>query len=89
MNNRKLIRFVMAVYAVVVGAAISIPVVSACNSRPAKTAEDYAYEAYCDSVYENDTDYFLDVISESDKYQEYIEKHGNYWEEYDTYKHTH
>lgn len=57
--------------------------------RPVKTAEDYAYEAYCDSMYENDTDYYLDVIEESEKYQDYIEKHGEWWKEYDTYKNTH
>lgn len=42
---------------------------------------DYAYEAYLDSIWDNDHDYYVDVIEETDEYQEYIEKHGEWWEE--------
>ena len=40
---------------------------------------DYAYEHYCDSIYEVNPDYYLDVLVESDKYQSYIDEHGEWW----------
>lgn len=70
-------------------------IISFANIAPKETLKvsssprDYSYESYCDSIYENDTDYFLDVIAESDKYQQYIEEHREYWKEYDCYKETH
>ena len=39
---------------------------------------DYDYEHYCDSVYEVNPDYYLDVLIESDKYQSYINEHGEW-----------
>lgn len=41
---------------------------------------DYVYEAYCDSIWENDPDYYLDCLEETDEYQQYIEQHGYWWE---------
>ena len=40
---------------------------------------DYDYEHYCDSIYEVNPDYYLDVLVETDEYQDYIEKHGEWW----------
>lgn len=40
---------------------------------------DYAYEAYCDSIYEADPDYYLDVLCETDEYCTYVEEHGAWW----------
>ena len=40
---------------------------------------DYAYEAYCDSIYDADPDYYLDVLEESDEYTSYIETYGEWW----------
>lgn len=40
---------------------------------------DLAYEAHCDSIYEADPDYYMDVLSESDEYCAYLEKHGEWW----------
>nr|DAH00232.1 MAG TPA: hypothetical protein [Crassvirales sp.] len=40
---------------------------------------DYNYEHYCDSIYEVNPDYYLDVLVETDKYQSYIEEHGEWW----------
>lgn len=40
---------------------------------------DYAYEHYCDSIYETDSDYYLDVLVETDKFQSYINEHGKWW----------
>lgn len=40
---------------------------------------DYKYEHYCDSIYEVDVDYYYDVLVETDKFQNYIEEHGEWW----------
>jgi hypothetical protein len=40
---------------------------------------DYTYEHYCDSIYIVNPDYYLDVIQESDKYNEYLDEHGEWW----------
>lgn len=40
---------------------------------------DYAYEHYCDSVYEANPDYYLDVLVETDKFQSYLCEHGKWW----------
>lgn len=40
---------------------------------------DYKFEHYCDSIYEVNPDYYLDVLIETDKFQDYIDKHGKWW----------
>lgn len=40
---------------------------------------DYVYEHYCDSVYEANPDYYLDVLVETDKFQSYLTEHGKWW----------
>lgn len=40
---------------------------------------DISYEQYCDSIWTNNSDYYLDVLVESDKYQQYIENNGEWW----------
>ena len=37
------------------------------------------YEHYCDSIYEVNPDYYLDVLIETDKFQSYINEHGEWW----------
>lgn len=50
--------------------------------QPTKVAErNYAYEAYCDSIWNADSDYYMDVLVESDEYQCYIEEHGQWWKD--------
>lgn len=49
-----------------------------CVPTKVDNTRDYAYEAYCDSIYEVDPDYYLDVLSESNEYCSYIEKHGKW-----------
>lgn len=44
-----------------------------------KSTRDYAYEAYCDSIWANDPDYYLDVLCTTDEFQEYIEANGQWW----------
>lgn len=43
------------------------------------STRDYKYEHYCDSIYEVDPDYYLDVLVETDEFQNYIDKHGEWW----------
>lgn len=40
---------------------------------------DYNYEHYCDSIYEVNPNYYFDVLVESDKFQNYIYEHGEWW----------
>lgn len=40
---------------------------------------DYKYEHYCDSIYKVNPDYYLDVLVETDKFQNYLEEHGEWW----------
>jgi hypothetical protein len=48
--------------------------------QPTKVAErNYAYEAYCDSIWEADPDYYLDVFCETDEYCTYVETVGAWW----------
>lgn len=42
---------------------------------------DYQWEWYCDSVFIADPDYYNDVLVETDKFQIYIEEHGQWWDE--------
>lgn len=43
------------------------------------STRDYEYEHYCDSIYEVDPGYYLDVLVETDEFQNYIDKHGEWW----------
>lgn len=40
---------------------------------------DYKYEHYCDSIYECNPDYYLDVLVGTDEFQNYIDEHGEWW----------
>lgn len=40
---------------------------------------NYKYEHYYDSIYEVNPDYYLDVLVETNKFQNYIDKHGEWW----------
>ena len=50
-----------------------------CKPTTAANNRDYAYEAYCDSIYEANPSYYIDVLCESDEYCTYIEEHGEWW----------
>jgi hypothetical protein len=59
---------------------IGILGISLTGCQPTKVAErDYAYEAYCDSIWSVDKDYYMDVLVETDEYQDYLEQHGKWW----------
>lgn len=64
--------------------ASAIGVYSACENSKTFTVRnndtrDYQYEHYCDSIYEVNPDYYLDVLVETDKFKNYIDEHGEWW----------
>lgn len=59
--------------------AIAAIVVIGCKPTKVANNRDYAYEAYCDSIYEANPSYYIDVLCESDEYCIYIEEHGEWW----------
>lgn len=54
--------------------------IAGAHSTKVSNTRDYQYEAYCDSIWESNPDYYMDVIAESDEYCEYLDKHGKWWE---------
>lgn len=62
-------------------ALVAIATVGCAPTKVADTTRDLAYEAYCDSIYEADPDYYLDVLCETDEYCTYLKEHGEWWEE--------
>ena len=60
---------------------IAIAAIVVIGCKPTKVADnrDYAYEAHCDSIYEANPSYYIDVLCESDEYCTYIEEHGEWW----------
>lgn len=60
--------------------AIAAIVVIGCKPTKVANNRDYAYEAYCDSIYEANPSYYIDVLCESDEYCTYIEEHGEWWD---------
>lgn len=43
------------------------------------SSRDYQYEHYCDSIYKVNPDYYHDVLVETDSFQNYIDEHGEWW----------
>lgn len=66
---------VIALVAFLTSSAFGLTKSNNVNSR------DYAYEHYCDSIYEAHPNYYMDVIVETDEYQQYINQHGEWWNE--------
>lgn len=61
--------------------AIAVAVVAmGCNSTKVSDTRDLAYEAYCDSIWNADPDYYLDVLCETDEYCTYVETNGHWWD---------
>lgn len=67
---KKLFFFIAAVAAIVA--------MGSCSCQKSNT-RDYSYEAYCDSIWESNSDYYLDVLCETDEYCTYIEENGKWW----------
>ena len=58
---------------------LSMAMMGSCSCQKS-TTRDLAYEAYCDSIWANDPDYYLDVLCETDEYCTYIETNGEWWD---------
>lgn len=57
---------------------LGIVVIGSCSFQ--KSTRDYDYEAYCDSIWDANPDYYLDCLVETDEYQEYIEVNGKWFD---------
>ena len=57
--------------------------IRSCNTNNTNntSTRNYAYEHYCDSIYNANPDYYLDVIMETDEYIDYVNEHGEWWNE--------
>ena len=64
--------FILAL--VILGIAIA-----GCSCTKTANTRDYDYERYCDSIWENNPNYYLDVLVEGDEYQNYIEQNGEWF----------
>lgn len=77
MKNLLLVLFVLAI-----SSSIGVYIVDTDNTIftiKNSNTRDYNYEHYCDSIYEVDKDYYNDVLVETDKFQSYIDEHGEWW----------
>lgn len=61
-----------------IAAVIVIVAMGSCSCQKSNT-RDYSYEAYCDSIWESNPDYYLDTLCETDEYCTYIEENGKWW----------
>lgn len=51
-----------------------------CMPTSVASNRDYEFEHYCDSIWDADPDFYMDVLEETDYYQDYIELNGKWWE---------
>lgn len=42
---------------------------------------NYQFEQYCDSIWNNNPEYYQNVLVETDYYQQYINKCGEWWDD--------
>lgn len=62
--------------------AIAVAVIAMwCVPTSVTSDEDYEFRHYCDSIWDADPEYYMDVLVETDYYQEYIEVNGQWWAE--------
>ena len=86
MNNTQKANILTIIFLFFVIALIGLSVAIYSNYTNSKTftiknnsTRDYKFEHYCDSIYEVDPDYYFDVLVETDKFQNYIDEHGEWW----------
>ena len=83
-------KILSSILIIVLAILVSIPiwkqVIQEFSSNDYKTfviknnnTRNYDYEHYCDSIYEVNPDYYLDVLIETDKFQSYINEYGEWW----------
>lgn len=81
-TKANIITITFIVFLVIIG-VFTIKVYSNSDSKTFtiknNSTRDYKYEHYCDSIYINNPDYYLNVLVETDKFQNYIDNHGEWW----------
>lgn len=53
--------------------------VAGCHSTKVSDTRDLSYEAYCDSIWASNPDYYMDCIMGSAEYEDYISVNGKWW----------
>lgn len=86
MRNTTKANILTIIFLLFVGALVTLSFVYYNNYIDSKnyitkndSTRDYKFEHYCDSIYEVNPNYYLDVLIETDKFQDYIDKHGKWW----------
>ena len=86
MRNTTKTNILTIIFLLFVGALVNLSFIRCSNYIDSKnyitkndSTRDYKFEHYCDSIYEVNPDYYLDVLIETDKFQDYIDKHGKWW----------
>lgn len=49
------------------------------NNNNKSSTKNINYENYCDSIFDNNPDYYFDVLIETDSFKNYIDKNGKWW----------
>lgn len=66
-----------------IAAVVAIVAMGSCSCQKSTKHQvvpvKLAYEQYCDSIWEADPDYYMDVLVETDEYQDYIAERGKWW----------
>ena len=85
MKNTTKANVLTIIFLLFVGSLVSLSFIRCSNYIDNKnyitknnSTRDYKFEHYCDSIYEVNPDYYLDVLIETDKFQDYIDKHGKW-----------
>ena len=86
MRNTTKANVLTIIFLLFVGALVNLSFIHYSNYIDSKnyiiknnSTRDYKFEHYCDSIYEVNPDYYLDVLIETDKFQKYIDEHGKWW----------
>ena len=86
MRNTTKAKVLTIIFLLFVGVLVNLSFIRCSNYIDSKnyitkndSTRDYKFEHYCDSIYEVNSDYYLDVLIETDKFQNYIDKHGKWW----------
>ena len=86
MRNTTKANVLTIIFLLFVGALVNLSFIRCSNYIDSKnyitknnSTRDYKFEHYCDSIYEVNPDYYLDVLIKTDKFQDYIDKHGKWW----------
>lgn len=87
MRNTTKTNILTIIFLLFVGALVNLSFINCSNYIDSKnyitkndSTRDYKFEHYCDSIYEVNPDYYLDVLIETDEFQNYINEHGKWWE---------